>query len=193
MARMIDQLLNTSLVVPVYLRGKPGPPGPIGPAGIAGPPGTRGKPGPVGSRGLKGDQGDIGFPGVKGTKGDPGLMGKNGKMGQKGAKGEKGDSISSPKITMHPKDQQVVRNETVSFTCEATGHPLPAIHLTPVNQTMDERYKRVGKGSLKIVGVKPEDQGEISCTVESVLGKDISRAWLEVLGEYGAFLRFCAV
>jgi len=181
MARMIDQLLNTSLVVPVYLRGKPGPPGPIGPAGVAGPPGNRGKPGPVGRRGLKGDQGGIGFPGVKGSKGDRGLMGKNGKMGQKGAKGEKGDSISSPKITVHPKDQQVLKNETVSFICEATGHPHPTMHLAPVNRTMDERYKRVGNGTLKIVGVKPEDQGQISCTVESMLGKDISRAWLEVL------------
>ena len=193
MARLIDQIMNTSLVVPVYLRGRPGPQGPQGPqgpigliglSGVPGKPGARGKPGPMGPRGLKGDNGLIGYPGFKGSKGEPGMMGRKGAMGQKGVKGQKGDSASLPKITVHPKDQTVYENDTATFTCKANGNPEPIIQLAPMNRSMDTRYRRIGNGNLEIEDVQPKDQGNISCIAESVLGKDVSIAWLEVLGKY---------
>ena len=184
LARIMDQLMNTSLVVPVYLRGRPGLPGPKGPSGTTGPPGNRGKPGPMGPNGLKGDQGHTGHPGLQGSKGDPGIMGRKGEMGMKGVKGKKGDSISPPKITVHPQDQKVLENDSATVTCEASGNPYPVIRLTPVNRTMDARYKRIGDGNIEIRGVQPKDQGNISCIAENILGKDVSTAWLEVLGNF---------
>ena len=181
MARLIDQLMNTSLAIPVYLRGSPGPQGPIG---RPGPPGNIGKPGPIGPRGLKGDHGLIGYTGLKGSKGEPGIKGNNGAIGQKGAKGQKGDSASLPKITVHPRDQTILENDIATFTCKATGNPEPVIQLVPMNRTMDARYKKTGNGNLEIEDIQLEDQGNISCIAKSVLGKDISVAWLEVSGKY---------
>ena len=192
MARLIDQLMNTSLVVPIYLRGKPGPrghTGPMGPIGYPGIPGARGKPGPMGPRGLKGDHGLNGYPGFKGSKGEPGIKGNKGAIGQKGAKGQKGDSASLPKITVHPRDQTILENDIATFTCKATGNPEPVIQLVPMNRTMDARYKKIGNGNLEIEDIQPEDQGNISCIAKSVLGKDISVAWLEVLGKYRSNLK----
>ena len=178
LTRIVDQLMNTSLFIPLFLRGKQGPPGPKGPAG------NRGQPGPIGPNGLKGDQGPIGRPGVRGPKGDPGIMGRKGEMGMKGVKGQKGDSISPPKITVHPQDQKVLENDSVNITCKAIGNPYPVIRLTPVNRTMDARYKRIGDGNMEIRNVQHKDQGNISCIAENIIGKDLSTAWLEVLGKY---------
>ena len=177
LSRLMEKLMNTSLVVPVYLRGKPGPKGPAGAVGL---PGYRGKPGPIGPRGLKGDQGTSGPTGPQGSKGDPGLKGRSGEKGQKGVKG---DSVSVPKITTHPQSQAVLKSDSATFTCAATGNPKPVIQLARLNGTMDTRYKKIGNGMLEIENVRPEDEGKLTCVAKSVLGKDVSTAMLEVLGK----------
>lgn len=168
-------------------RGSPGPPGPPGPSGPPGIQGMRGARGYHGPKGPKGDQGLLGPAGQKGSKGDPGETGRMGVRGQKGVKGQKGDSISAPKITAYIQNQTVLSNGSASFSCKATGNPMPTIEINPEYfkyRMLKGRYKKIGNGVLKIDNVRPEDTGKMMCVAKSVLGTANSSAWLEVLGKY---------
>ncbi|XP_010222401.1 PREDICTED: collagen alpha-2(VIII) chain [Tinamus guttatus] len=78
-------------MLPMDLKGEPGPPGKPGPRGPPGPPGYPGKPG-TGKPGMHGQPGPAGPPGFSGIgkPGIPGLPGKAGMKGMPGAKGEPG-------------------------------------------------------------------------------------------------------
>ena len=190
--KLVAQLLNNSLILPICLKCGAGPPGPQGPKGPPGPQGQegatgqsgsrglRGKSGPMGPKGSKGDQGTMGPAGNKGPKGS---RGGSGIKGQKGEPGDKGESVAVPKITTPPKNQTVLQGDTASFTCGAVGSPKPEIALGPWNRKMNERYKQLGRGMLEIENVKYNDSGEISCVAKSVLGKDVKLAALNVLGK----------
>ena len=180
---LMAQLLNNSLILPIYLKGEAGPPGPQGQKGATGQSGSRGsrgKSGPMGPKGSKGDQGTVGPAGNKGRKES---RGGSGIKGQKGEPGDKGESVAVPKITTPPKNQTVLQGDTATFTCGAIGIPKPEIALEPWNRKMNERYKQLGRGMLKIENVKYNDSGMISCVAKSALGKDVKLANLNVLGK----------
>ena len=171
--------INGTVIVPVILSDKTGRPGPKGPPGDRGPKGKAGPVGPVGPKGMKGDQGQMGR---QGAHGDQGKAGEKGEKGEGGLKGHKGDSVSVPMVVTPPQSQTVVENGVATFTCKAIGNPLPDVKLTRPNKTMDERYKKVGKGMLEITDVQYEDDGEVLCSAKSALGEDRRKAKLTVLG-----------
>uniref|UniRef100_A0A8C4VWK4 C1q domain-containing protein n=1 Tax=Gopherus evgoodei TaxID=1825980 RepID=A0A8C4VWK4_9SAUR len=83
------QYLDMPPLLPMDLKGEPGPPGKPGPRGPPGPPGYPGKPG-TGKPGLHGQPGPAGPPGFSGV-GKPGIPGLPGKAGMKGMPGLKGE------------------------------------------------------------------------------------------------------
>eukprot|EP00795_Rhopilema_esculentum_P007113 gene7113-12766_t len=159
-----------------------GLPGPSGPSGHKG---RRGKAGPMGFNGSKGDSGMTGLKGAKGEKGNRGSQGRDGGRGPQGIKGNKGESIAVPKITTPPKNQTVIAGNIATFTCEATGSPVPEISLMPVEKNLiNRRYKWVGDGMLMIENAKSTDDGELICVAKSVIGEDSMIASLKVNCEY---------
>ena len=75
----------------------------------------------------------------------------------------------------------VRRGKTVHFPCNATGEPTPTIKWTPFPNS--PRYIESEDGSLIILDVQPEDEGDFLCTAENVAGTtNITMAWLDVAG-----------
>ena len=183
--KVITRLPNGSLILPTCLRGPQGPMGLPGPSGTPGQKGRRGKAGPMGYKGSKGDSGMTGLKGSKGDKGDRGSHGRDGGRGPQGIKGQKGESIAVPKIIVPPNNQTAIAGNIATFTCEATGNPVPEISLMPTRKKLiDGRYKWVGDGMLMIENLKSTDEGRIKCAAKSVIGEDSMIATLKVNGEY---------
>ena len=141
-------------------------------------------------------RGPRGKSGPKGNKGDPGEQGLKGNRGSKGVKGDKGDvgprgppglSVQEPKLIIKPQNVIAVIGSVASFSCIAEGYPLPKItweHKTkPVSNGGRIALRSDGK-SLKIAGVKEEDNGQISCSAQNIMGIATARANLVVHGNY---------
>eukprot|EP00795_Rhopilema_esculentum_P016249 gene16249-7628_t len=95
------ELVDSSFMGPVGLKGLKGEPGVVGPKGepltLPGEKGVSGAPGATGDKGFRGDSGPKGkkgvpgFPGTIGDTGSVGYKGLKGKAGQDGEKGRRGD------------------------------------------------------------------------------------------------------
>ena len=143
--------------------------------------GRRGKPGP---RGAKGDKGQPGMPGIHGP---PGRTGQKGENGDPGPRGPPGRSIEKPKITSGPSNVTAKEGTSVTFYCQAAGYPIPDLKWILNGKELEKKGKRVKviqNTGIQINNITVSNAGEVTCIAENVLGKESSRASLNVLSMY---------
>ena len=92
-------------------------------------------------------------------------------------------------------DQTQNENDTASFTCQATGEPVPTISWyfngTPVNQANIIKYTismmslnvTTINNTLTIMNVQSSDVGTYTCNATNVVSTDTSSGVLTVNGE----------
>ena len=97
-------------------------------------------------------------------------------------------------------DQTVNEGDTVSFTCQATGQPVPTISWyfsgTPVDKANTMKYTismmslntTTIRNVLTIMNVQSSDVGTYTCNATNVVSSDTSSGVLTVNGEL--FLNF---
>ena len=81
----------------------------------------------------------------------------------------------------------VLESSVVTLNCNADGHPFPTItwsrNWKPLagdhNIVMDEDMQ-----SVTIRNVKPDDEGEYSCSATNVLGRETRNSTLSVIGKF---------
>ena len=142
--------------------------------------------GPRGKSGPKGDRGDTGS---RGRKGDRGSRGEKGEKGDAGPRGPPGLSVEEPTLRVRPQNVKAVNGSLATFTCEADGHPTPRIKWTHKNIPLTSSSRvtlRDNNQNLEIAGIVAQDNGEITCTAENIMGSDMARANLVVHGKLEA-------
>ena len=102
--------------------------------------------------------------------------------------------LVTPNITSEVLDQTIIEEDTVSFTCQATGEPLPniswffnGVHVN--NETNMDKYY-ISQSSinititttLTIMSVDSSDAGTYTCNATNVVSTDISSGILTVNG-----------
>uniref|UniRef100_A0A4W3JYY1 Roundabout guidance receptor 1 n=1 Tax=Callorhinchus milii TaxID=7868 RepID=A0A4W3JYY1_CALMI len=95
-----------------------------------------------------------------------------------------------PKFVVNPRDQVVAVGRTVTFQCEATGNPQPAIFwqregsqnllFSSQPPQPSSRFSVSPTGDLTIVSAQRSDVGYYSCQALNVAGSVITKAFLEV-------------
>jgi len=105
------------------------------------------------------------------------------------------NSIVPPAISLEVMDQAQNETDTASFTCQATGEPVPAISWyfndVPVNVTDTTKYTisvmslnvTTNSSTLTIISVQSSDVGTYTCNATNVVSIDISSVVLTVNGE----------
>ena len=147
----------------------------------AGKRGRRGKPGP------RGPKGDMGLAGMAGLDGARGRTGQKGESGDQGPRGPPGRSIEKPKITSRPSNATVKEGASATFYCQATGYPIPDLTWILNGKEVEKkgnRIKVIQNTGIQINNIAVSDAGEITCIAENVLGKESSRASLNVQSTY---------
>ena len=86
-----------------------------------------------------------------------------------------------PEITAHPQDNTRKEGEIVTFTCNATGNPVPTIAWTrngsPLASTGNSRISlSLDQKQLTITNVNKTDSGEYRCLANNNLGDATSDA-----------------
>ncbi|XP_031553550.1 peroxidasin homolog [Actinia tenebrosa] len=138
----------------------------------------RGPDGKHGQKGEKGNEGSRGHTGKRGPKGKKGNKGQPGQSGLQGQKGDPGISVSSPSILVGPKSATVTQHSNVSFTCNASGLPVPDIKWSG-EPGLGANHVIQGK-TLWLVNTSLSDDGVYTCTASSVLGSVRKSAVLTV-------------
>ena len=97
-------------------------------------------------------------------------------------------------------DQTQNEGDTSSFTCQATGEPVPTISWyfndAPVTNTMKYTISMMSvntttiSSTLTIMSVESSDVGTYTCNATNVLSSDTSSGVLTVIGE---FIHFCFI
>ena len=81
-------------------------------------------------------------------------------------------------------DQTINEGDNASFTCQATGEPVPTISWyfndDPVNETTE--YIITGN-ELQILNVQSSDEGTYTCYATNAISTDTSSGVLTVNGE----------
>ena len=102
------------------------------------------------------------------------------------------NSIVPPAISLEVMDQAQNETDTASFSCQATGEPVPTISWyfndVPVNAT---KYTisvillnvTTNSSTLTIPSVQSSDVGTYTCIATNILSSDISSGILTVNGE----------
>ena len=100
-------------------------------------------------------------------------------------------------IQIYPEVMDQIRDEsdTVSFTCQVTGKPVPTIswyfNSTPVDETNIMEYSitmmsfntTTNSSTLTIMNVQSSDVGTYTCNATNVVSTDTSSGVLTVNGE----------
>ena len=98
-------------------------------------------------------------------------------------------------IQLMVMDQKVNEGDTTSFTCQATGQPVPTISWyfsgTPVDEANTMKYTismmslntTTIRNVLTIMNVQSSDVGTYTCNATNVVSSDTSSAVLTVNGE----------
>ena len=95
-----------------------------------------------------------------------------------------------PEITADPQNITTIEEVNVTFTCNATGNPLPAISWTangsPINARHNWKFSfSVNNTQLTVTEVNRNDSGEYRCVANNSLGNATSdAAYLDVHCEY---------
>ncbi|KAG1651101.1 Roundabout 2 [Nymphon striatum] len=94
---------------------------------------------------------------------------------------------SHPTVLGKPEDQTVGLNGVANFRCVTAGNPPPAVFWSKEGSQVlmfprqpHGRFYVDAEGMLKITGVKEEDEGFYKCSVISVAGSTVSKAFLRV-------------
>ena len=105
-------------------------------------------------------------------------------------------------------DQTQNEGDNASFTCQATGEPVPTISWyfngTPVDVTNTMKYTTsmmslnttTISNTLTIMSVQSSDVGTYTCNATNVVSSDISSGVLTVNGKYTIYLNnqaFCVL
>ncbi|EPY75447.1 hypothetical protein CB1_001657004 [Camelus ferus] len=88
-----------------------------------------------------------------------------------------------PHFVVKPRDQVVALGRTVTFQCEATGNPQPAIFWRREGSQPPQSSSRFSvsqTGDLTITNVQRSDVGYYICQTLNVAGSIITKAYLEV-------------
>ena len=100
-----------------------------------------------------------------------------------------------PAISPEVMDQTQKEGETASFTCQATGEPVPTISWyfndAPVDETNTMKYTILMmllntttiSSTLTIMNIQSSDVGTYTCNATNVVSSDTSSGVLTVNGE----------
>lgn len=71
-----------------------------------------------------------------------------------------------------------------TFFCSASGIPSPVITWSKLGGNIPaDRREEPSPGALRIVNVKPEDDGIYICTAQNILGNITAQAFLHIQGD----------
>jgi len=104
-------------------------------------------------------------------------------------------NLDAPMITTEMEDQTQNEGDTVSFTCQADGEPIPIIswyfNSVPVDETNTIKYRIIPRmftnaieATLLIMSVESSDVGAYTCNATNVVSSDTSSGILTVNGEF---------
>ena len=76
-------------------------------------------------------------------------------------------------------------NTSITIQCPTSGVPLPTVTWTKDGQEISSvgRYKVKDDGSLVIGETGEDDNGQYTCTADSVAGKDNKSSMVQVIGK----------
>ena len=76
-------------------------------------------------------------------------------------------------------------NTSITIHCPISGVPLPTVTWTKDGQEISSvgRYKVNDDGSLTISEAEEQDDGQYTCTADSVAGKDNKSSMVQVIGK----------
>lgn len=97
------------------------------------------------------------------------------------------DPPVEPSITKISANQTIVEGKRVTFTCEATGNPLPQITWKIFLESGGDsasQLERPSPQSIRISSASPKDAGKYVCIAENDSGNDTEAVYLNVVGEY---------
>lgn len=97
---------------------------------------------------------------------------------------------AQPSFIVTPRDKSVGVGRRVSFRCEVTGNPPPAVFWNKAaSQALmfprqdNGRFSVSDDGTLTIEPVRKEDDGDYQCQALSLAGSAFAKARLEVKGQ----------
>ncbi|XP_061734081.1 roundabout homolog 2 [Nerophis ophidion] len=86
-----------------------------------------------------------------------------------------------PVLVRRPVNQVVMEDETVDFLCEVHGDPPPTVRWRREDGELPRgRFEIRNGNSLRLFGVKEQDEGAYTCTSENSVGKTEASAMLQV-------------
>lgn len=97
----------------------------------------------------------------------------------------------APKITLAPRDQQVIDDGTVSFFCKASGNPAPDIYWRKSGKRITvgrQRYTVVQMPHGSVLRIEPvksrRDDSVLECVADNGLGEPaVATAKLDIYPE----------
>ena len=93
------------------------------------------------------------------------------------------DPPSAPVFTTTPQNITAKENARITFHCRATGVPTPSISWGKMTgQFPSDRSDEPSPGSLRIVDVKPSDQGLYVCAAANSEGTVAAQVYLRIEG-----------
>ena len=89
-----------------------------------------------------------------------------------------------PVFTKFPMNQTIPKGQTASFSCSATGDPLPLIKWFKSQDSIssDSHFSVLPNGTLVINNVSEQDSGWFTCRATNDAGTKAERAYLLVSG-----------
>ena len=96
------------------------------------------------------------------------------------------DPPVEPTITEISANQTIVEGKRVTFTCEATGNPVPQITWKIFLESGDNNAAQLEKPSpqsIRLSSASPRDAGKYVCIAKNSPGNDTKAVYLNVIGE----------